>query len=208
MQHLHKPELFRLSWGAKNTRGSEWERLEAEFEERLLRMAKDAARAKTLPPQAVYAYLPANSDGDDLIVWDAEAYAATGEKRETARFSFPRQAGRRATLHQRLFRRTRERTNRSAGLADGHRRRRRQRRIRAAGGGKRIQRSLLLPWLGGASGRSHRQLPHKYRARSAGHRGGAGQTLQLGLSRLSRSWPITKSSCACCRSWRARWACR
>ena len=91
LQHLHKPELFRLSWGAKNTRGSEWERLEAEFEERLLRMAKDAARAKTVAPQAVYAYLPANSDGDYLIVWDAEAYAATGEKRESARFSFPRQ---------------------------------------------------------------------------------------------------------------------
>ena len=91
LQHLHKPELFRLSWGAKNTRGAEWERLEAEFEARLLRMAKAAARDHTLAPQAVYAYLPANSDGDDLIVWEAEAYAATGDKREVARFRFPRQ---------------------------------------------------------------------------------------------------------------------
>ena len=91
LQHLHKPELFRLSWGAKNTQGAEWQQLEADFEERLLRMAKDAARANTLRPQAVYAYLPANSDGDELIVWDAEAYAAAGEKREAARFSFPRQ---------------------------------------------------------------------------------------------------------------------
>ena len=54
-------------------------------------MAKAAARANTLQPQAVYAYFPANSDGDDLIVWDAESYAAAGEKREAARFSFPRQ---------------------------------------------------------------------------------------------------------------------
>ena len=91
LQHLHKPELFRLSWGAKNTRGVEWEELSASFEDRLLRMAKDAHQRATLQPQAVYAYLPANSDGDDLIVWDAEAYAASGEKRESARFAFPRQ---------------------------------------------------------------------------------------------------------------------
>jgi len=91
LQHLHKPELFRLSWGAKNTQGAEWQRLEAEFEARLLRMGVDAKRQKTLQPQAVYAYLPANSDGDALIVWEADAYAATGAKREAARFSFPRQ---------------------------------------------------------------------------------------------------------------------
>ena len=91
LQHLHKPELFRLSWGAKNTRGAEWQRLEAEFEERLLRMGIEAARKGTLKPQAVYAYLPANSDGADLIVWDADAYDAAGEKREAARFRFPRQ---------------------------------------------------------------------------------------------------------------------
>ena len=90
-QHLHKPELFRLSWGAKNTQGAEWQRLSADFEERLLRMGVDAKRRGTLKPQAVYAYLPVNSDGDELIVWDADAYAAAGETREVARFNFPRQ---------------------------------------------------------------------------------------------------------------------
>ncbi len=92
LQHLHKPELFRLSWGAKNTQGAEWQRLSADFEQRLLRMGVDAKRRATLQPQAVYAYLPVNSDGDDLIVWDAEAYTATGATREVARFNFPRQA--------------------------------------------------------------------------------------------------------------------
>ncbi len=91
LQHLHKPELFRLSWGAKNTQGAEWRQLEAAFEERLLRMAKAAQKHGTLKPQAVYAYLPANSDGDDLIVWDAAAYADSGAKIEAARFRFPRQ---------------------------------------------------------------------------------------------------------------------
>ncbi|MCE2470936.1 MAG: methionine synthase [Anaerolineae bacterium] len=91
LQHLHKPELFRLSWGAKNTQGEEWRQLSADFEERLLLMSKEAKRRATLQPQAVYAFLPVNSDGDQLIVWDAEAYAATGETRAAASFSFPRQ---------------------------------------------------------------------------------------------------------------------
>ncbi len=91
LQHLHKPELFRLSWGAKNTRGEEWQQLEAEFEARLLRMARDAGKVGTLKPQAVYAYLPVMSEGDDLIVFDADCFADNGEKIEVARFSFPRQ---------------------------------------------------------------------------------------------------------------------
>ena len=88
---IHKPELYRLSWGAKNTRGAEWDKLEAEFEARLERMQKEAIRNKTLQPQATYGYFPGNSDGDDLIIWDYKAFAATGEKVEAARFSFPRQ---------------------------------------------------------------------------------------------------------------------
>lgn len=91
LQHLHKPELYRLSWGAKNTQGDAWTKLEAEFEDRLAKMTKDALANETLKPQAVYGYFPVNSDGDDLIVWDADTYAESGEKVEVARFSFPRQ---------------------------------------------------------------------------------------------------------------------
>ena len=39
----------------------------------------------------MYAYLPVNSDGDDLIVWDAAAYTGGGTTSEAARFHFPRQ---------------------------------------------------------------------------------------------------------------------
>jgi 5-methyltetrahydrofolate--homocysteine methyltransferase len=95
LQHLHRPELFRLSWGAKNTQGAEWAKLEAEFEARLERMSRDAQRRKTLRPQAVYGFFPVNSDGDDLIVWDYQPFAsangAAPEQVEIARFSFPRQ---------------------------------------------------------------------------------------------------------------------
>ncbi len=91
LQYLHKPELFRLSWGAKNTQGEAWEELSAEFEDRLLRMAKAAKQRRTLLPKAVCAYLPVNSDGDALIVWDVEQFGGSGDKVEVARFSFPRQ---------------------------------------------------------------------------------------------------------------------
>ncbi len=94
-KYLHKPELYRLSWGATNSHGEEWTKLEKEFEARLEKMQKEALRDKTLRPQAVYGYFPANRDGDDLVIWDWQPFAnANGEppeKREVARFSFPRQ---------------------------------------------------------------------------------------------------------------------
>ena len=90
-KYIHKPELYRLSWGAKNTRGAEWDALQAEFDARLQLMQKDAMQRGTLRPQATYGYFPANSDGDDLVIWDWEQFAATGEKAEAGRFSFPRQ---------------------------------------------------------------------------------------------------------------------
>jgi len=94
-QYLHKPELYRLSWGARNAHGEEWERLQAEFETRLARMQREALQAGTLIPQAAYGFFPVNSDGEDLIVWDhvpfTEADGNPPVKREVARFAFPRQ---------------------------------------------------------------------------------------------------------------------
>ena len=95
LKYLHKPELYRLSWGAKNARGDEWAKLEADFEARLARMSKEALRDGTLRPQAVYGYFPASSDGDDLVIWDPQPFAAANggapERVEVARFTFPRQ---------------------------------------------------------------------------------------------------------------------
>ncbi|MGJ3237417.1 MAG: methionine synthase [Anaerolineae bacterium] len=94
LQHLHKPELFRLSWGAKNQQGIDWERTQIEFEARLEQMTRDALAAGTLNPAAVYGYFPCNADGDDLVVWDWQALQnsnGTPELKEIARFSFPRQ---------------------------------------------------------------------------------------------------------------------
>jgi 5-methyltetrahydrofolate--homocysteine methyltransferase len=88
-RHLAKNELFRLSWGAKNTRGEEWTRLQAEFEDRLAAMQSEATQNDWLKPQAVYGYWPCQSEGNDLILYRPDSPA---ESQETiARFNFPRQ---------------------------------------------------------------------------------------------------------------------
>jgi 5-methyltetrahydrofolate--homocysteine methyltransferase len=89
---LDRDELFRLSWGAKNTHGPEWEKLKAEFETRLATMKREAAASGWLAPQAVYGYWPAQSDGDELIVYEPHSTTNGSRPQEIARFSFPRQA--------------------------------------------------------------------------------------------------------------------
>jgi 5-methyltetrahydrofolate--homocysteine methyltransferase len=89
--YIHKPELFRLSWGARNAHGEEWARLEADFEARLERMKREALVDGSLRPQAVYGYFPAQADGDAVIIYNPALYAEVGELREIARFNFPRQ---------------------------------------------------------------------------------------------------------------------
>lgn len=89
-EHLAKNELFRLSWGAKNTHGEEWEKLRVEFESRLAVMRKNAEVEKWLNPQGVYGYWPAQSTGDDLIIYDPSTLDSVNPK-EITRLHFPRQ---------------------------------------------------------------------------------------------------------------------
>jgi 5-methyltetrahydrofolate--homocysteine methyltransferase len=115
--YLDKDELYRLSWGAKNAHGEEWDRLRAEFEERLSRMQSRAQRENWLCPQAVYGFFPCNSERDTLLVYappsdeggrqgdNPRKSTRAGETRRqgdmdsqahgeiVARFTFPRQEG-------------------------------------------------------------------------------------------------------------------
>jgi 5-methyltetrahydrofolate--homocysteine methyltransferase len=84
--HLNINELYRLSWGAKNTHGEEWDRLKAEFDARLDRMKREALREKWLNPQGVYGLFPCQSEGDNLIVYNPENL-----DQALTRFTFPRQ---------------------------------------------------------------------------------------------------------------------
>ena len=83
--HISKNELFRLSWGAKNAQGEAWQKIQADFETRLLAMQKEALAKGWIRPEAVYGYFPAQSAGNDLIIYDPET------RRERTRFGFPRQ---------------------------------------------------------------------------------------------------------------------
>ena len=91
-QCLFKNDLFRLSWGAKNAHGEEWERLRSDFEQRLEVMQRQALQQGWLKPQAAYGYWPCQSEGDDLILYDPDSLSAKpNEWIELMRFSFPRQ---------------------------------------------------------------------------------------------------------------------
>ncbi len=89
LKHLNINELYRLSWGAKNTHGAEWDKLKAEFDARLEKMTKAALKEGWLKPQAVYGYFPCQADGDDLIIYDPAALNPVPQP--LTRFSFPRQ---------------------------------------------------------------------------------------------------------------------
>jgi len=90
LKHLSLNELYRLSWGAKNTHGDEWTKLKAEFDARLDRMRKQVMREKWLKPQGVYGLFPCQSEGDDLIIYDPETVNSALPS-ELTRLSFPRQ---------------------------------------------------------------------------------------------------------------------
>jgi len=91
-KHLALNELFRLSWGAKNARGEEWDELKADFENRLAHMQAEALKAGWLEPRGVYGFWPTQADGDDLLIYDPDSLPST-KPDVLARFQFPRQRG-------------------------------------------------------------------------------------------------------------------
>ena len=66
---LNRNALYRLSWGAKNTHGEEWTKLQAEFDTRLDAMRREALQQDWYKPQGVYGYWPAQSEGNDLVIY-------------------------------------------------------------------------------------------------------------------------------------------
>ena len=91
---LDKDELFRLQWGGRGS-GPEYDAVVREqFEPTLKRLSADVLANGWLHPQAVYGYFPAQGIGNDLVVYEPEAYAKDGTLTEMSRFHFPRQDGR------------------------------------------------------------------------------------------------------------------
>jgi 5-methyltetrahydrofolate--homocysteine methyltransferase len=93
-QLLDLDELYRLQWGGRGS-GPEYDKMVREVFEPTLTRLKDAARKEGwLKPQAVYGYFPAQSRGNDLIVYEPEAYMRDGTLNLLTTFHFPRQEGR------------------------------------------------------------------------------------------------------------------
>jgi len=90
-QLLDLDELYRLSWGAKNAHGPEWETLRHEFDARLAVLKRRAIAERWFAPQAVYGCWPAQSEGDDLLVYDPASLANGSRPVVLQRFTFPRQ---------------------------------------------------------------------------------------------------------------------
>jgi len=85
--YVNETALFRHQWGYRPEGGES----DAEFKERIRPVLRDelakARAAGILLPAVAYGWLPANGDGDDLVVWKDETRTA-----EWLRFRFPRQA--------------------------------------------------------------------------------------------------------------------
>ena len=91
---LDLDELFRLQWGGRGS-GAEYDRMvKEEFEPALARLRAEAIAEGWVAPKAVYGYFPAQSVGNDLVVYEPEPYTKDGTLVERTRFHFPRQEGR------------------------------------------------------------------------------------------------------------------
>jgi 5-methyltetrahydrofolate--homocysteine methyltransferase len=92
---LDLDELYRLQWGARGSGDQYKSTVKNEFEPALERLKKDARKNGWIKPQIVYGYFPAQSQANDVIIYDPAAYASDGGSlREMARFHFPRMVGR------------------------------------------------------------------------------------------------------------------
>ena len=91
---LDKDELFRLQWGGRGS-GSEYDRMvREEFEPTLARVKQEARDGGWLKPRATYGYFPTQSVGNDIVIYEPDAYTRDGSLVELTRFHFPRQDGR------------------------------------------------------------------------------------------------------------------
>ena len=92
---LDLDELYRLQWGGRGSGEQYKSAVKNEFEPTLDRLKRDAKKTGWIKPEVVYGYFPAQSQGNDVIIYDPAAYSSDGGSlREIARFHFPRMVGR------------------------------------------------------------------------------------------------------------------
>jgi len=75
---LDLDELYRLQWGARGSGDQYKSTVKNEFEPTLERLKADAKKSGWIKPEVVYGYFPAQSQGNDVIIYDPAAYASDG----------------------------------------------------------------------------------------------------------------------------------
>ena len=85
--YINETALFRNQWGFRPESGEKDDAFKERIRPVLRNQLAEAKAEDILMPQVVYGYFPANSEGNDLVVWKDEARTS-----EWMRFGFPRQS--------------------------------------------------------------------------------------------------------------------
>ncbi len=93
---INETALFKNQWQLKTASATDYLRLvNDKFRPILKELEAEVKRENWFEPKAVYGFYPAQSDGNDTIVYDPEGYdprdSATNPTRELLRINFPRQ---------------------------------------------------------------------------------------------------------------------
>ncbi len=85
--YLDLTQLYKLNWGVKGKDGDEYKNMiKTQFEPMRLKMQDEILAKNWFEPKLVYGFWLANSDGNELIIYDGN-----DPKKELERFKFPRQ---------------------------------------------------------------------------------------------------------------------
>lgn len=89
LAYINESMLFNVQWQyrrAGKTKDEYHRYIDSEVRPIYRQLVEKCIKEDILKPQAIYGYWPAQSDGDELLIFDPE-----NQKREIARFEFPRQ---------------------------------------------------------------------------------------------------------------------
>ena len=95
-RYINETALFKNQWQLKTASATDYIRLVQEKYRPILReLSAEVKREGWFEPKTVYGWFPAQSDGNDVIVYDPDGYnpddPATTPSRELLRIAFPRQ---------------------------------------------------------------------------------------------------------------------
>src|SRR5579863_6524670 len=99
-QYINDTALFKNQWQLKTASQEDYVRLvEQKFRPIKKQLEEEVIAAGWFDPKVVYGYFPAQSDGNDVIVYEPESVNHREAQREILRFTFPRQReGRRLSI--------------------------------------------------------------------------------------------------------------